>query len=149
MMKEQFLKKWSNWWSLIKNAKQINEAFARELNELIEREVELRESVHLTENQIAELANIGSQHLYLGAMDERRLSYGGVLEILKKYKELKVQERSEQLSCKCGLPKRKEGIGFSCIRTDCNAIKSVCEHEKEACLEPIDECIKCGKLFRR
>lgn len=29
--------------------------------------------------------------------------------------------RSEQLSCKCGLPKRKEGIGFSCMRTDCDA----------------------------
>jgi hypothetical protein len=29
--------------------------------------------------------------------------------------------QSEQLSCKCGLPKRKEGIGFSCMRTDCDA----------------------------
>ena len=28
---------------------------------------------------------------------------------------------SEQLSCKCGLPKRKQGIGFSCMRTDCDA----------------------------
>jgi hypothetical protein len=43
---------------------------------------------NLTENQIAELANIGSKHLYLGAMDEGRLSYGGVLEILKRYEEL-------------------------------------------------------------
>lgn len=24
-----------------------------------------------------------------------------------------------------------------------------CEHEKEPCFEPIDECIKCGKLFRQ
>ena len=46
-------------------------------------------SVYLTENQIAELANIGSQHLYLGAMDEGILSYGGVLEILKRYEELR------------------------------------------------------------
>jgi hypothetical protein len=28
---------------------------------------------------------------------------------------------SELLSCKCGLPKRKQGIGFSCMRTDCDA----------------------------
>ena len=26
---------------------------------------------------------------------------------------------------------------------------TVCEHEKEPCLEPINECIKCGKLFRQ
>jgi hypothetical protein len=44
---------------------------------------------NLTENQIAELANIGSKHLYLGSMDEGRLSYGGVLEILKRYEELR------------------------------------------------------------
>ncbi|MFZ1297385.1 MAG: hypothetical protein WAT16_05015 [Saprospiraceae bacterium] len=50
-------------------------------------------SVYLTENQIAELANIGSQHLYLGAMDEGRLSYGGVLEILKRYEELRKTDR--------------------------------------------------------
>ena len=28
---------------------------------------------------------------------------------------------SEQLSCKCGLPKREQGMGFSCMRTDCDA----------------------------
>lgn len=50
-------------------------------------------SVYLTENQIAELANIGSNHLYLGAMDEGRLSYGGVLEILKRYEELRKSDR--------------------------------------------------------
>jgi hypothetical protein len=50
-------------------------------------------SVYLTENQIAELANIGSQHLYLGVMDEGRLSYGGVLEILKKYEEFRKTDR--------------------------------------------------------
>ena len=27
---------------------------------------------------------------------------------------------SELLSCKCGLPKREQGIGFSCMRTDCD-----------------------------
>lgn len=49
-------------------------------------------SVYLTENQIAELAQIGSQYLYLGylgAMENSRLSYGGVLEILKRYEELR------------------------------------------------------------
>jgi len=42
-MKEQFLRKWSNWWILTRDAKQLNEAFARELNELIERELALRQ----------------------------------------------------------------------------------------------------------
>lgn len=49
----------------------------------------------LTENQIAILAQIGSQYLYLGHMDEGRLSYGGVLEILKKYEEF-IKENQEQ-----------------------------------------------------
>ena len=28
--------------------------------------------------------------------------------------------RSEQLVCKCGLPKDKKGGNFNCLRTDCN-----------------------------
>lgn len=54
----------------------------------------VEESVCLTENQIAELANIGSQHLYLNLMDEGRLSYLGVLEIIKKYEELRLINRN-------------------------------------------------------
>jgi hypothetical protein len=50
-------------------------------------------SVYLTENQIAELANIGSQHLYMGAKDEGRISYGGIMEILKRYEELRKTDR--------------------------------------------------------
>ena len=50
-------------------------------------------SVYLTENQIAELAEIGSQHLYLGAMDEGRISYGGIMEILKRYEKLRKTDR--------------------------------------------------------
>ena len=50
-------------------------------------------SVYLTENQIAELAQIGSQYLYLGAMDEGRISYGGIIEILKRYEELRKTDR--------------------------------------------------------
>ncbi len=46
-------------------------------------------SVFMTENQIEELANIGSQHLYVGATDEGRLSHGGVLEIIKRYNAIK------------------------------------------------------------
>jgi len=41
-MKEQFITKWSNWWQFNKNAKQLNEAFKRELNEVIENEIALR-----------------------------------------------------------------------------------------------------------
>ena len=50
-------------------------------------------SVYLTENQIAELAQIGSQHLYLGAMDEGRISYVGIMEILKRYEEFRKADR--------------------------------------------------------
>ena len=46
-------------------------------------------SVYLTENEIVELAQIGSQHLYLGAMEEGRISYGGIIEILKRYEEFR------------------------------------------------------------
>lgn len=42
-------------------------------------------SVYLTEIQIAELVQIGSQHLYLGEIDEGRISYVGIMEILKRY----------------------------------------------------------------
>lgn len=50
-------------------------------------------SVYLTENQIAELAQISSQYLYLGAMEEGRISYGGIIEILKRYEELRKTDR--------------------------------------------------------
>lgn len=46
-------------------------------------------SVDLTENQISELAQIGSNHSYLGAMDECRISHGGIMQILKRYEEFR------------------------------------------------------------
>lgn len=55
--------------------------------------VHISGSVYLTENQIAELAQIGSQHLYLDEMDECRISYGGIMEILKRYEELRKADR--------------------------------------------------------
>ncbi len=39
---EEFISKWSNWWILEPKRKQLDEAFEKELNELIEREVALR-----------------------------------------------------------------------------------------------------------
>lgn len=42
-MKEEFIHKWSNWWILQPQRKQLNDAFEKELNELIEREVALRQ----------------------------------------------------------------------------------------------------------
>ena len=56
-------------------------------------EASLSSSIYLTENQIAELAQIGSQHLYLDAMEEGRISYGGIMEILKRYEELRKTDR--------------------------------------------------------
>lgn len=39
---EEFIRKWSNWWILSPKRKQLDDAFEKELNELIEREVALR-----------------------------------------------------------------------------------------------------------
>lgn len=39
---EEFISKWSNWWVLNPKRKQLDDAFEKELNELIEREVALR-----------------------------------------------------------------------------------------------------------
>lgn len=53
---KEFIKKWSNWWILSPQRKQLDEAFEKELNELVEQEVELhktdvRGSVFLIYNQ--------------------------------------------------------------------------------------------------
>lgn len=39
---KEFISKWSNWWIFNPKRKQLDEAFEKELNELIEREVGLR-----------------------------------------------------------------------------------------------------------
>ena len=39
---KEFISKWSNWWILNSRRKELDLAFEKELNELIEREVELR-----------------------------------------------------------------------------------------------------------
>ena len=39
---KEFISKWSNWWILSPKRKQLDDAFEKELNELIEREVALR-----------------------------------------------------------------------------------------------------------
>jgi len=39
---KEFISKWSNWWILNPRRKQLDDAFGKELNELIEREVTLR-----------------------------------------------------------------------------------------------------------
>jgi len=40
---KEFISKWSNWWILNPKRKQLDDAFEKELNELIEREVALRQ----------------------------------------------------------------------------------------------------------
>jgi len=39
-MKKEFIKKWSNWWVFNKNKKQLDMAFEKELNEIINHELE-------------------------------------------------------------------------------------------------------------
>ena len=79
---------------MIHEPKKLTEALDMVLNEVKKYSLAyVSGSVYLTENQIAELAQIGSQHLYLGAMDEGRISYGGIMEILKRYEELRETDR--------------------------------------------------------
>lgn len=40
---KEFIHKWSNWWILQPKRKQLDDAFEKELNELIEREVALQQ----------------------------------------------------------------------------------------------------------
>ena len=40
---KEFINKWSNWWILNPKRKQLDDAFEKELNELIEREIALRQ----------------------------------------------------------------------------------------------------------
>ena len=40
---KEFIRKWSNWWILNPKRKQLDDAFEKELNELIEREAALRQ----------------------------------------------------------------------------------------------------------
>ena len=40
---KEFTNKWSNWWVLNPKRKQLDDAFEKELNELIEQEVALRQ----------------------------------------------------------------------------------------------------------
>jgi hypothetical protein len=49
-------------------------------------------SVNLTQNQIGELSDIGRQYIYLDENDEGRLSHGGVVEIIKRYEELRAPD---------------------------------------------------------
>ena len=39
---KEFIRRWSNWWILNPKRKQLDDAFEKELNELIERKVALR-----------------------------------------------------------------------------------------------------------
>ena len=79
---------------IIHEPKKLTEALDMVLNEVKKYHLaDVSGSVYLTENQIAELAQIGSQHLYLGAMDEGRISYGGIMEILKRYEEIRKTDR--------------------------------------------------------
>lgn len=48
---KEFIRRWSNWWILNPKRKQLDDAFEKELNELIEREVALRIHGSLPEHE--------------------------------------------------------------------------------------------------
>ena len=79
---------------MIHEPKKLTEALDIVLNEVKKYHLDdVSGLFYLTENQIAELAQIGSQHLYLGEMEEGRISYGGIMAILKRYEELRKTDR--------------------------------------------------------
>ena len=49
---------------------------------------------NLSESQLAELASIGCRHTYV-LEDEMRMSHNGVLEIVKRYEEIKTLNASK------------------------------------------------------
>lgn len=62
---KEFISKWSNWWMLNPKRKQLDDAFKKELNELIEREVELR--IHAVSGRSEQLCDHPrSQRSYIG-----------------------------------------------------------------------------------
>ena len=88
MTKQEFIKKWNVAFEDREQQLEFAREMKNDLNAII-----AGGSVCLTENEISELANIGSQHLYTGANDETRLSHGGVVAILERYEELCKIER--------------------------------------------------------
>ena len=53
---KEFISKWSNWWILNPKRKELDDAFEKELNELIEREAALRQPpVKLHKGQIKKI----------------------------------------------------------------------------------------------
>ena len=46
----------------------------------------------ITAKELVELADIGTRYIYIDADEEARLSSGGVLEILRRYEELRNPE---------------------------------------------------------
>ena len=56
---KEFVSKWSNWWILNPKRKQLDDAFEKELNELIEREAALRQP--LVSGELADFARFLSE----------------------------------------------------------------------------------------
>lgn len=59
-MKDQFLKKWANWWCLTSDARQLDEAFENELNEICKTANWI--SVKDTKPEIAKIVNLVLNH---------------------------------------------------------------------------------------
>ncbi len=78
--------------------------------------------MNISKEQFTKLAK---EHLI--ALESYKMDKNGnkpieIFGIEKLYEAIKVirccESDSEQLGCKCGLPKRKQGMGFSCMRTE-------------------------------
>lgn len=65
---KEFISKWSNWWILNPRRKQLDDAFGKELNELIEREVALR--IHDVAGQSEQLISLIRELIDVGIIDE-------------------------------------------------------------------------------
>src|SRR5690606_25769004 len=82
---KEFIRKWSNWWVLNPKRKQLDDAFEKELNELIEREVSLR-----THDVVGQKEKLETRYGYFVHWHHDLyggLTYNGVFDSEEKAKE--------------------------------------------------------------
>ena len=98
---KEFISKWSNWWILAPKRKQLDDAFEKELNELIEREVALRKHDVVWRSEL--LGTVAYEPCVLVARKEQVYTADGKFMF-----SVSMTERAKQLLDNEGWEKGKE-----------------------------------------
>lgn len=88
---KEFIRRWSNWWILNPKRKQLDDAFIKELNELIEREVSMRTKHENGNDTNRLLSDVDFNSPENQNRDKAIIGYGPVLK------------------CKCEMPAKIHG----------------------------------------